>query len=445
MTSPLSRRRVLQGFGATLALPFLEVMGSAAPPSPAAAPKRMAYFYVPNGIDMQNWTPSKTGTDYELPDLLKSLADVRKDFSVLTGLTCDKARPNGDGPGDHARAMASFLTGRQARKTHGADIKVGISVDQLAAQKLGDATRFPSLEIGADRGPQAGNCDSGYSCAYSNNLSWRTESTPQPKEIDPRQLFERLFGSANQAEAEAARAKRERYRKSILDLVAEDAGDLKRQLGATDLRKLDEYLAGVREIEQRLQRAAAEPPKTVAIPKDAVKPTGIPSDYAEHLRLLSDILVLAFQADLTRVATFVYANEGSNRPYKMIGVSEGHHDLSHHGGNKDKLAKIKKINQFHLDQFAYMIKKLKSIKEGDKTLLDSCMLLYGSGNGDGNRHNHDDLPILLAGHGGGTLKPGQHLRFKRETPLTNLYVTLLDNFGVRVSSFGDSTGRVSGV
>src|SRR5262245_62084363 len=412
MSTPISRRTVLRGLGTALALPWLDLMtpaGSAAQPA-KGPPKRLAFVYVPNGIHMQEWTPSRTGRDFTLPSLLDALKDFRQDFSVLTGLTADKARANGDGPGDHARAMSAFLTGRQARKTHGADIRAGISVDQLLAQKLGDATRFPSLEIGAEGGRQAGNCDSGYSCAYSSNLSWRGEATPQPKEINPRLVFERLFGSENRAEAAAARARRDRYKKSILDLVAEDAGDLKKRLGAADQHKLDEYLSGVREVELRITRAGAEPVRDAPLPKDAVKPAGIPKHYQDHLRLLTDLLVLAFQGDVTRIATFVYANEGSNRPYPFVGVSEGHHDLSHHGRNKAKLEKIQKINRFHLEQFAYLLKKLKSVQEpGGKTLLDSCTIVYGSGNSDGDRHNHDDLPILLAGHGGGALHPGLHI------------------------------------
>jgi hypothetical protein len=394
---------------------------------------------------MQTFTPTSTGKDFELPSSLEPLKDLRNDFSVLSGLTLDKARPNGDGPGDHARAMSAFLTGRQPRKTAGADIKVGISVDQLAAQKIGERTRFPSLEVGCEAGRPAGNCDSGYSCAYSANVSWRSGATPQPKEIDPKLVFDRLFASANVAEAAAARERRERYRKSILDLVAEDAGDLKRQLGATDQRKLDEYLTGVRELEVRLARAGKAEFKNVTPPKGAVRPTGVPREYQEHIRLLSDLLVLAFQGDVTRIATFVLANDGSNRPYRFVGVPEGHHDLSHHGGDKAKHEKLKKINRFHIGELAYLLKRLKSIKEGDGTLLDSCMIVYGSGIGDGNAHNHDELPILLAGKGGGTLTPGQHLRFKHDTPLMNLYVSMLDRVGIHVESFGDSTGRLSGL
>src|SRR5262249_1647072 len=353
-------------------------------------------------------------------------------------------RPNGDGPGDHARAMAAFLTGCQPRKTSGANIRAGVSVDQAVAARVGARTRFPSLEIGCEGGRQAGNCDSGYSCAYSSNVSWRTESTPQVKEIDPRQVFDRLFGSDNLKEAAAARARRNLYRKSILDLVGEGGAGLKKDLGAADQRKLDEYPSGVREIDLRIARAAQEQKKETPAPKvTASRPGGVPKEYREHIRLLTDLLVLAFQGDVTRIATFVYANEGSNRPYPFIEVRDGHHDLSHHGGNKEKLEKIRKINQFHLEQFAYLLGRLKGVKEsGGKTLLDQCMMVYGSGNGDGNRHNHDELPILLAGHGGGTFHPGRHVRFRRETPLTNLYLSMLDNVGVNVPSFGDSTGRL---
>ncbi len=442
----ITRRTVLKGLGTALALPWLESMlPDVSAAAPAAAPKRMLFVYVPNGIHMQEWTPKTTGRDWELPPLLEPLKDLRQDFSILTGLTCDKARPNGDGPGDHARAMASFLTGRQARKTNGANIKVGVSVDQLAAQKVGEQTRFASLEIGCDRGRDSGNCDSGYSCAYSNNLSWRSETTPQPKEIDPKRLFERLFSGENQQENAAARARREQYRKSILDLVAEDAAGLKKELGSADRQKLDEYLSGVREVEQRIDKATKVQFAETKLPKDAVKPAGIPKLYEEHIRLLSDVLVLALQGDVSRIATFVYANEGSNRPYKWLDVAEGHHDLSHHGRDPKKLEKISKINRFHLSQLGYLMRKLKAIREGEGTLLDSCMIVYGSGNSDGNAHNHDNLPILLAGKAGGAFHPGQHVRVRRETPLANLFVSMLDVVGVKVSSFGDSTGWVSGL
>jgi hypothetical protein len=439
----ISRRTVLKGVGTMMALPWLEAMmprtlfGAAAP---AAAPRRMAFLYVPNGIDMANWTPAAEGALTTLPATLQPLAPFQKDLLVLSGLTLDKARPHGDGAGDHARAMATFLTGRQPRKTHGADIRVGMSIDQLAAEKVGKATRFASLEIGCEGGKNSGNCDSGYSCAYSANLAWRTESSPVAKETNPRLVFERLFSAPGKGDDKAMR--REGYKRSILDFVGEDARQLKNRLGSTDRNKLDEYLTGVRAIEQRLVRVetSTEPSGTAS---KAAKPTGIPKDYREHLHLMADMLALAFQADLTRVATFVFANDGSNRSYRDFGVAEGHHDMSHHGGSKDKKAKVQKINQFHIEQVAYLLGKLQAIKEGNGTLLDNCMIVYGSGISDGNRHNHDDLPILLAGKGGGTLKTGRHLRFARETPLMNLYLNMLDRVGVHVDSFGDSTGRLT--
>jgi hypothetical protein len=336
--------------------------------------------------------------------------------------------------------MASFLTGRQARKTHGADIRVGISVDQLAALKNGKATRFASLEIGCEGGKNSGNCDSGYSCAYSANLAWRTESSPVAKETNPRSVFERLFAVPGKGDSKGARL--QRYKQSILDFVGEDARALRNRLGGPDQRKLDEYLTGIREIEQRLDRADSA---VVAAPKGASRPTGIPKDYREHLRLMADMLALAFQADLTRIATFVFANDGSNRSYRDYGVAEGHHDMSHHGGNKEKKAKIQKINQFHIEQLAYLLGKLKAVKEGSGTLLDNCMIVYGSGISDGNRHNHNDLPILLAGKGGNTLKTGRHLLYADNTPLMNLYLCMLDRVGIHVDSFGDSKGRLTGL
>lgn len=440
----VSRRTVLRGMGAAIALPWLEAMmprtlfGAAAP---AVAPRRMAFLYVPNGIDMANWTPAVEGALTELPATLKPLAPFQKDLLVLSGLTLDKARPNGDGPGDHARAMAAFLTGSQPRKTHGADIRVGISVDQLAAQKIGKTTRFASLEIGCEGGKSSGNCDSGYSCAYSANLSWRNESSPVAKEVNPRLVFERLFSAPGKGDD--ATRRRESYKHSILDFAGEDARNLKNRLGSTDQRKLDEYLTGIREIEQRLIRV--EQTADVAAPSGISRPTGVPKDYREHLRLMADMLVLAFQADLTRVSTFVFANDGSNRSYRDYGVPEGHHDTSHHGGSKVKKAKVQKINQFHIEQLAYLLGRLKSIQEGKGTLLDNCTLVYGSGISDGNRHNHDDLPILVVGKGGGTLKTGRHILYPKNTPLMNLYLCLLDRVGVHVDSFGDSKGRLTGL
>lgn len=438
------RRTFLKGVGTVVALPILEAMlpirGLASVSTKTAFPTRIAFAYVPNGVNMAQWTPSEEGSSFTLPFSLEPLSDLRQDISVLTGLTCDKARPHGDGGGDHARAQSAFLTGCQPRKTDGANIKVGISADQVAAQRIGHLTPLPSLELGIERGINAGNCDSGYSCAYSANMSWRGESTPMAKEVDPRAIFERLFGGGNGRERTESRVKRERYQKSILDFVQEDARSLKSRLGATDQRKLDEYLTAVRELEQRLQRveaAAAQMP-------DASKPTGIPAnDYGAHVRLMADMLVLAFQSDCTRIATFMLANDGSNRSYPVIGVKDGHHETSHHGRNKEKLEKIAKINRYHVELFAYLLQRLKATKEGEETLLDHCLIAYGSGISDGDRHNHDDLPILLAGRGNGTVTPGRHLKYSRETPVTNLWLSMVDRAGATgVPSLGDSTGRL---
>ncbi len=329
--------------------------------------------------------------------------------------------------------MASFLTGRHPRKTDGVDIRAGVSVDQLAAQSIGRATRFPSLELGCEGGKNAGECDHGYSCAYQSNLSWQGESTPVAKQINPRLVFDRLFDRPSGTDA----AQADRRRKSILDFVTEDSRQLHQVLGAPDRRKLDEYLNGVREIEQRITRAR---PAVDLGGMTYPRPLGIPADYQEHLRLMADLLALAFQADLVRIATFVFANDGSNRSYRNIGVSDGHHDLSHHGGDVDKQHRIRKINQFHVAQLAYLLQKLKSIPEGSGTLLDHSLIVYGSGISDGNTHAHDDLPILVAGRGNRTIKTGRHIRFPKETPLTNLYVSMLDRAGVNVPSIGDSTG-----
>jgi hypothetical protein len=446
IVEPMSRRTVLKGLGTMVALPLLEAMlpKLASGASPSLAPKRMAFFYVPNGVNMVDWTPPQAGKLTVLPKILEPLAPFVDRVNVLSGLACDKARPNGDGPGDHARSLAAFLTGRQARKTAGSDIRVGISVDQVAAKYVGNQTRFPSLELGCEPGRQAGNCDSGYSCAYSSNISWRSESTPNAKEVNPKLVFERLFRGRDPKENAEAVAKRHRYRQSILDFVHEDANRLKGQLGAADVRKLDEYLTAVREIEQRLERFSKPVDPNAA--RGMEPPGGIPKDYGEHIRIMGDLLVLAFQADLTRVSTFVFADEGSNRSYAQIGVPEGHHDLSHHGGDTKKQEKIRQINVFHTTQLAYILSKMKAAQEGAGTLLDNVMLVYGSGIGDGNRHNHDDLPILLIGGGGGTIKTGQHVKYPFNTPLTNLFLSMLDLFGLpKLASFGDSTGRLPGI
>ncbi len=438
----LPRRTFLKGLGTALALPVLESMMPAVSsasglPASGGLPRRMAFVYVPNGANMPDWTPAKTGKDFDLPRILEPLKEHREDLMVLSGLMQDKGRPNGDGAGDHARASASYLTAAQPRKTQGADIKVGVSIDQFTAQRLKNDTRFPSLEIGCDRGQNSGNCDSGYSCAYSFNISWKTESTPLPPETNPRQVFSRLFGNGLGGEVEERSAKQSLYHKSLLDFVMDDARRLQARLGTTDRRKLDEYLTAVRELEQRMDRserfAAAMPGQQI--------PHGIPTDNEEHIRMMYDLMALAFQTDSTRVSSFVVAHDGSNRPYPNIGVSEGHHDLSHHGGDTEKRNKLAKINRFHATLFAGFLAKLKSIQEGSGNLLDQCMIVYGSGLADPNAHAHDDLPILLAGRGGGALDPGRHVRYTA-TPMANLFLSLADSMGVSAERFGDSTGKL---
>jgi hypothetical protein len=443
----LPRRTFLKGLGTLVALPMLEAMLppakllAAGTSAAAALPRRMAFIYIPNGANMEDWTPTSVGADYELPYILQPLAPLKADFQVLSGLAHDKARPHGDGPGDHARASATFLTGCQARKTKGADIKVGVSVDQIAAERAGKFTRLPSLELSSDKGRIAGECDSGYSCAYQFNLSWKTESTPMPPEMDPRLVFDRLFSNGIEGETEENRAKRDLYDKSILDYVTEDAGRLKAKLGYTDQHKLDEYLTAVRELEQRIRQAE----KFAATQPDFVRPTGIPKQYEDQLKLMYDLMALAFQSDTTRIATFITAHDGDDRPYPFIGVSDGHHTLSHHQNDPVKKEKIAKINRFHMEQFARFLGRLKSVKEGEGTLLDNSMIVYGGAIGDGNRHNHDNLPVLLAGKGGGTLHPGRHLKLEKETPMTNLYLSLLDRMGVPAQRIGDSTGKLEDV
>ena len=438
----IPRRTFLRGLGTAMALPWLEAMAPTrltAAAGGGSSPLRMAFVYVPNGVNMADWTPQAEGADVELPFILNPLKPHQSDFQILSGLAHRTADANGDGPGDHARASASFLTGVQARKTAAVDIRAGVSVDQIAAGKIGNLTRFPSLELSCDKGQQAGACDSGYSCAYQFNLAWKSPTTPLPPEVDPRLVFERLFASGNPGETKESRARRRQTQQSILDFVLEDARQLSGRLGATDRRKLDEYMTSVREIEQRIERSENFAEANPSYPK----PEGIPSDYAQHIRLMFDIMALAFQTDSTRVATFIMAHDGSNRSYPAIGVPDGHHDLSHHGGNKSKKEKIARINQFHMQQFAAFLERLKSIREGERTLLDNSMIVYGSGISDGDAHAHNDLPVILAGRGAGTLTPGRHVRFPKDTPMTNLYLSMLDRMGAKEQRFGDSTGKLT--
>lgn len=440
--SKLPRRLFLKGVGATLGLPVLNAM---LPPNGWAAgstgaPSRMAFVFVPNGVIVPDWTPKGEGTDWQLSPTLEPLVNVKDRLCVLTGLAQDNAEAKGDGPGDHARSAAAFLTGAHPVKTDGVNIKVGISVDQVAAEKIGSLTRLPSLEIGTEGGRNAGQCDSGYSCAYSNNISWKTPSTPMSKEINPKLVFERLFGASADQESVKSRARRDFFRKSILDSVAEDAAKLSRTLGQTDRRKLDEYFSSVREIEQRIARSQAESHTTKLPAMDL--PQRIPKELDDHIRLMFDLLTIAFETDTTRVATFMLANEGSNRSYPMVGVNDGHHHLSHHQNKDEFIAPLKKIDRYLISHFAKFLEKLKNTKEGDGSLLDHSMIVYGSAISDGNHHNHNDLPILLAGTGSGTITPNRHLVYPENTPLNNLFLSMLDRMGAGVDQHGDSTGRL---
>lgn len=438
----ISRRQALKGIGTAIALPLLEGMlplrALAAAPK---APLRMGFIFVPNGINMKQWTPSGVGTDLVLSPTLQPLANVQSSLNVLTGLTQHNAEAILDGPGDHARSAAAWLTGVHPFKTAGAGIHAGISADQVAAQRIGHETRFPSLELGCEGGSLAGDCDSGYSCAYSGNISWRTDTTPSGKEANPRLVFERLFGNGDTGESIESRAKRNRYRLSVLDLVLDDASQLKNKLGRNDQAKLDEYLTGVREIEQRMQAMEREQHFNLLPP--GFHPAANPASFEEHIRLMGDMMILAFQADLTRVTTFMIANEGSNRGYAEVGVPEGHHEISHHGGLPEKLEKKKKIDTFHVAQLAYILEKMQSIKELDGTLLDNSMIVYGGGISDGNAHNHNNLPVLLAGRAGGALRGGRHITYPDQTPMNNLYLSMLGRMGIPVETLGNSTGRLA--
>ncbi len=440
------RRTFLRGLGALMALPALESLtprGFAAAPKAVTRVPRMAFLYTPNGVNVDHWFPTGTGQDYQFGSSMKALEPLRNDFSIITGLCHDKARSHGDGGGDHARAIASFLTGVQARKTAGADIQLGVSVDQLLADKLGRDTKLASLELSADGHRSAGRCDSGYSCAYQFNLSWRNETMPLAPEMDPRLAFERVFG-IGVSEAGPGAERRKRLSKSILDVVMADAARVQKKVNAQDRAKLDEYLTSVRDIETRIERAEKLGKE---LPPGAQVPSGIPANYQDHIRVMFDLMALAFQTDSTRVATFMLAHDGSNRSFPDIGVPDSHHQISHHQRNPEKLNKLALIDQFYLSQLGYFLQKLKATQDGESKLLDNCAIVYGGGISDPDRHDHSNLPVILAGGGAGTLNPGRHIALDREadTPMTNLYLSLLDRAGVHAERVGDSTGRLEDI
>ena len=437
----IPRRAFLRGVGTAVSLPFLDAMVPAFASAAAGKPPlRMAFVYVPNGIDMRHWNPAYEGKLGELPKILKPLEPFREDITLLGNLTHNTGRALLDGAGDHGRCCGSYLTGIQVKKST-VDIKAGVSMDQIVAHEVGKATRFPSLELGLEDARQSGDCDSGYSCAYTNNLAWKSETQPLPPILDPRSLFERLFGKGAALSPEA-RAREAKYRRSILDFVTEDTKKLEGGLGPTDRRKLDEYLTSIREVELQLEKAEKD---NSQIDPHMEKPYGVPADFAEHFKLMTDMMTIAMQADLTRVMTFLVTHEGTSRAYREIGISDGHHPLTHHQGKQELLDKVTQINCYQLQQFAGWIEKLKATKEGSGSLLDNSMIVYGAGLSDGNRHLHEDLPTLIAGRGAGTIKSGRRIVFRRETPMCNLFLAMMDRMGVQMEHFGDSTGMLNGL
>lgn len=439
----LSRRTLLQGVGTAIALPFLDAMtpafGAPGNKKAAEAALRLAFVYIPNGAVMANWTPATAGKDYTFPSILKPIEKYREDLFVLTGLAAHNGNALGDGGGDHARAAASFLTGVHPKKTAGADIQSGISADQLVAKHLAGATRLSSLELGCDDTRLVGSCDTGYSCAYTNTIVWRSPDSPLPPETNPRLVFERLFGSDDFSVDPAIRARRAEYRKSILDMARDRTTVLMNKIGPSDKRKVDEYLYAIREMEKRIEGAERD---NRTITPGMEKPSGVPILYGDYMKLMYDLKVMAFQADITRVATTMVGREGSVRVYPEIGVPHPHHPLSHHRNDPDTLVKLSKINQHHIDLFAYFIGRMKETQDGDGTLLDHSMIVYGGGISDSNRHLHENLPVVVVGRGNGKLRPGRHVIYEKQVPVTNLYMTLMGHMGVRPESIGDSRGQV---
>jgi Protein of unknown function (DUF1552) len=445
----LPRRTFLRGVGATMALPLLDSMTPALSAlGPSTSPVRLGYVYTPNGIvgacDKSPrpfmWTPKTAGANFEFSPTMKGLEPFREYLNVLSGLAQVTGRALGDGPGDHARATATFLTGVHPYKTGGADFKLGISADQIAAKALGKYTQLASLELGLEPQPLAGNCDSGYTCAYMS-MSWRGPTSPLPAEINPRTVFERLFGDGDSTDPRDRIARLDNQ-KSVLDYVTESLSRLQRRLGHGDRRKIEEYLESVRDIERRIA-IAEEQSQTLQLPH-MERPGAVPDDYAQYAKLMIDMQVVAWQTDMTRVASFMLGRDGSNRAYREIGISDGHHSISHHQGDAERLEKLIKIDELHVAMFGYLLKKLAETPDGDGTLLDHSLIVFGSSISESNIHTHDDLPIVLAGTANGQVKGNRHLVYPKETPLNNLFLNMFDAAGLPdVQGFGDSTGRLT--
>ncbi len=437
----LPRRTFLRGVGTVLALPMLDAMVPSFVKAAAASPTRMAILYFPNGVQMDTWTIQAAEPITRLPDVLprtlEPLAKYKNDITILRGLTVDGGRAHGDGPGDHGRAGASYLTGAHPLKTFGKDLRAGVSMDQFVASTIGSQTRYASLELGCEEGIQGGNCDNGYSCAYSNSISWRTPSTPNPPEIRPRAVFERLFGAGEVERDPVKRARQAKYQQSVLDSVLQDAKRLESAVGVSDRRKIDEYLYAVRDIETRIQKTESE---SILNP-DMDRPSpSVPENYNEHTRIMFDLMTTAFQTDSTRIITFLMAIEQSNRAYREIGIADSHHGLTHHGGDKEKIEKCILINQYQIEQYGYFIDKLKATQDGDGTLFDHIMVSFGSGLS--RDHDHDDLPTVISGKGNGLFHLGRHVMYPNETPLANLHVSMMNHMGVPAENFADSKGKL---
>lgn len=433
----LPRRTFLRGMGVTLALPMLDAMTPAL--SASAKPVvRLGFVYVPNGIIMDKWTPAAEGPNFEFKTTMKPLEAFRDRLIVLSGLAQVQGRALGDGAGDHARAGATFLTGVHPKKSE-ISLRAGISADQVAARELSKYTQFGSLELGIESNQLAGNCDSGYSCAYTNTMAWRSDTTPLPVENNPRAIFERMFGDGDSTDAAARLAQFNRQR-SLLDYVNGSLKRLGSSLGAQDRVKLNEYTEAIRDIERRIQKAEAQN-ATMKMPV-IERPTAVPEEFEDHVKMVMDLQVLAYQTDMTRVITLMMAREGSNRPYRNIGISDGHHNLTHHQNDEDKIAKVTKINEVHVKLFAYLLERLKATPDVNGNLLDNSLVLYGSSISDGNLHTHHDLPIVVAGGGAGQVKGNRHVMYPKETPMNNLLLSMLEKAGVQAEKLGDSTGKL---
>ncbi len=438
----LPRRTFLRGVGAVLALPVLDAMVpalSAASKVAVSSPTRLSFVYVPNGVIMDQWTPSLSGAAYELPPILEPLAAFRDQMLVLSGLDHNNGvAREGEGGGDHSRSSAVWLTGAHPRKTEGADLRAGISVDQVVAREFRKHTQLASLEMALDDNAVVGTCETGYSCAYNNTLCWRSPNTPVPMENKPRAVFERLFGDLESTDT-AARLARIRQERSLLDSVTQDVARLTRGLGTKDRAKLTEYLDSIRDIERRIQIAEKQSDRELP---SVDRPVGVPSTFAEHAKLMMDLQVLAYQTDMTRVTTFMMGREATTRVYHELDIREGYHPLSHHQNDAAKIEQVTRIDILHTQIFAYFLEKMQSTPDGDGSLLDHSMIIYGSGLSDGNLHEHYDLPVLLVGGGSGRIQGGSHLQYPEHTPMSNLFLALMDKLGVQQERFGDSTGRL---